>query len=198
MDEQFIYPDGHFEDGTFGTPTFPATQTITPATRTSKRVMGVPLLNGGSVVHPFGIPSRLAFGGARVATPQAPIPDGWSDEQLAQLPWPDAQRALKIAHVHDPGAIPTHCGWHGAGFDARRGCFALAREDGPFAAFVGLRLHLHVHSRAVYVLLVDTADVPDDLSVTRRVFMALGNPSADYVSVSVRVFLEGRFQEDVA
>jgi hypothetical protein len=55
-----------------------------------------------------------------------------------------------------------------------------------------------VHSRAVYVLLVDTADVPDDLSVTRRVFMALGNPSADYVSVSVRVFLEGRFQEDVA
>jgi hypothetical protein len=187
MAEQFIYPDGHFEEGTFGTPTFPATQTITPATRTSKLRMGVPVLNGGSVVHPLGIPSRLSFGATRATTPEAQIPVGWPDEQLAELPFYEAQRALRVGHA-SVGAIPVACGWHGAGFDSRRGCFALARPDGPLAAAVGRRVHVSSGTRGVYAVLVGTADVPDPLSLTRRTFMALGFPSVDNVHVSVMVF----------
>jgi hypothetical protein len=186
-DEQYVYPDGHFEDGTFGAPTFPATQTVTPATRPSRRVMGVPVLNGGSVVHPVGIPSRRALGAVIVTTPQWTLPDGWSDEQLAELPFYEAQRALRIGHAH-MGAIPVACGWHGESFDPRKGCFALARPDGPLAVAVGRRVHVSSGTRGVYAVLVGTADVPDPLSLTRRTFMALGFPSVDNVHVSVMVF----------
>lgn len=130
----------------------------------------------------------LATGTAPLITPQADFPV-MEEEQVAVLPWPDGQRVLQ-----QPGseglAIPASCGWHGSAFDPERGAFGIVASDGPLADLVGERLKVTRRdvspARTVWVYVhADSETLTEELSLSRRAFMALGDLALDSVQVSV-------------
>lgn len=103
----------------------------------------------------------------------APHPDT-DEETLGQLPFIEAQRAL----TGFPQALPrfAECSWHGLRIDSFRGSFAVVRVGSPLADLVGSRLKVtdRVTRRVVYVYCrAEVADLPDDITLARRAFLAL-------------------------
>lgn len=116
-------------------------------------------------------------------------PDGMDEMLYAALPWEEAQAQLAMPGV-EGNPIAASCGWHGESFDSHRGSFAIVARDGPLADMVGERLALTRRdtgtSRTVYVYcLRDSDELTEEISVTRRAFMGLGDPALDDVPVVV-------------
>ena len=65
-------------------------------------------------------------------------------------------------------------GWHGTDVSDESGAVAVARLGGPYEELVGEILRVVAGARSVYVYCWETAEVPTDLSLTRRAFAALG------------------------
>jgi hypothetical protein len=104
----------------------------------------------------------------------APNPSA-TEEQLAGLPFASAQAAL--AGQPQPGSARTAvCSWHGLRVDPMRGCFAVVRTGSPLDGLVGERLKVTDRRtrRFVYVYCrAEVVDLPDDLTLARRAFLAL-------------------------
>jgi hypothetical protein len=131
----------------------------------------------------------LSTGVAPAVPPQAAFPLGMEEEQVAVLPWPDGQRMLQYPG-RDGLAIPATCGWHGTAFDPQRGAFGIVSVDGPLADMVGERLVVTRRdvspARTVYVYVhSDSETLTEELSLSRRAFMGLGDPALDRVQVTV-------------
>jgi hypothetical protein len=131
----------------------------------------------------------LSTGVAPAVPPQAAFPLGMEEEQVAVLPWPDGQRMLQYPG-RDGLAIPATCGWHGTAFDPQRGAFGIVSVDGPLADMVGERLVVTRRdvspARTVYVYVhSDSETLTEELSLSRRAFMGLGDPALDHVQVTV-------------
>ena len=126
-------------------------------------------------------------------TLDAEPPPYTGDPMLAARYGPvDADRALRtVADAHSTRTAT--CGWHGELFDPERGNFAIVREDGPLADLLGQRIVVRQrfdtarHDVVVYVH--RAADVLEDLSLTRRAFMALAGAWHDELAVEVEVML---------
>lgn len=113
------------------------------------------------------------------------------EELYARLPFHESQEQLR-----QPGVVgrpvPASCGWHDSTLDAERGAFAIVSQDGPLADMVGERLAVSRRdlgvARTVYVYVhSDSNTITEELSLTRRAFMALGDPALDEVPVVVDV-----------
>lgn len=191
MSEQYADPFGFYSPPTFGVPLAPATVNAPIVGFVNAPRFGAPLLLGGSKAYPVGRASTTAFGQPNVRGSEFALPDGWPAERYAELPFHDSQRKLAEGQA-EQAVLAGECGWHGFGFDSRRGAYGLVHPSGAFADLVGKRVEVTAQEGGgtVYVLLAAQADVPDDMSLTRRAFIGIGLLSDDNASVTVRIIGE--------
>lgn len=79
-------------------------------------------------------------------------------------------------------------GWHDIAAHPERGAFALVRRTGPYEELVGEILMLTYEDRpTIFVYCVNTADVPQDITVYRRAFIALARPARTSIPCTVEV-----------
>jgi hypothetical protein len=119
------------------------------------------------------------------------VPPTIPDEELAAYGWLSAQRAFGAGSAG--AAVSGRAEWHDTGLDEREGAFALVREGGPLEGLVGDRVKVEYAGRSCVVYVVDSTDELDDtdLSLARRAWMALTNPSVETIEVQVRVMSSG-------
>jgi hypothetical protein len=118
------------------------------------------------------------------------IDSGLEPEVLwARRAFPKAQEWLAGEPLRSIGLVDI--GWHYTDAHPETGAFAVVRRGGPFdiageTPLLGEVVILGGHD-PVYVYCVNSAAVVADLSVTRRVFLALGLLARDRVRVEVEV-----------
>lgn len=106
------------------------------------------------------------------------------DLHLGRLPWWEAQATFA-------GAVPLEeaatCGWHGTVLSSETGAFALVNLGGPLTGLIGDRVRVRKvdNPSGVFVYVLGEAELEDDLSLTRRAFLALAPLADDYLTVSV-------------
>jgi hypothetical protein len=92
--------------------------------------------------------------------------------------FPETQRLWLVSST-ERAPREVAVGWHEP-YDAssetirETGAFALVRADGPYADLVGEFLMVTVGRVTIVVYCLGAADVPSDISLTRRAFLALG------------------------
>lgn len=106
------------------------------------------------------------------------------DIQLGRLPWTEAQEAFMGAVTQTQEATT---GWHGTRLHPEVGSFALVDSDGPLASLVGDRLRITSGFTSIFVYVVGETELEDDLSLTRRAFLALSSLADDSLDVTVGV-----------
>lgn len=119
--------------------------------------------------------------------PWTPHPDT-DEETLGRLPFIEAQKAL--TGFPEPRARFAVCSWHGLRIDSLRGSFAVVRSGGPLDDLVGSRLRITDRRtrRVVYVYCrAEVVDLPDDITLARRAFVALRPLWTETVRVKVEV-----------
>lgn len=79
------------------------------------------------------------------------------------------------------------CGWYGTATQEDRGCLAIVNLNGPLLDYVGDRLNLSYKQRSVAVYVFGSGDIPYDIALARRPFMALELPAIDEIPVFVEV-----------
>lgn len=128
---------------------------------------------------PFGASSVINFDmslAVAVADPYS-TPEGADDFLRARLPFIDAQRDLGRRAPLAATAQLAVAGWHGTRTDVERGSFAIAKTGTPLAEFVGRRVRVTTRkvarSRSVVALVHAEADVAEDVTLTRRLFLEL-------------------------
>jgi hypothetical protein len=113
------------------------------------------------------------------------------DMIIARLPFPEAQDQLRGA-VESKSRTLASCEWHGANSnlgDPERTSFAMVNENGPLTGLVGERIAVSFGARQVFAYVHRSAALDSDLSVTRRLFMALAPLSTTSLDVTVGVVL---------
>lgn len=117
------------------------------------------------------------------------------DLALSRLPFDLAQASLGATGVLSVTRTAAVAGWHGAFVDAERGSVAIVRSNGPLATLVGERVKVATRDgqRSVAVFVHDEQDFPfelaaEDLSLSRRAFLALAPWSTDDLDVIVETF----------
>lgn len=199
FDSAPIFDD--FGGGSANVPISP-TGTITPAgvlgLKLSRTLTGLVTPHGAVTISRFRTQTgtMTPTGALTTAKTLAPIvippfvyPAGMDEMLYAALPWAEAQAQLAMPGV-EGNPIAAACGWHGQSFDPNVGSFAIVARDGPLADLVGERLALTRRdtgtTRTVYVYcLRDSDQLTEDISLTRRAFMGLGDPALDDVPVVV-------------
>jgi hypothetical protein len=110
------------------------------------------------------------------------------DEYIGTLPFAEAQATFATRGPLGGSARLATCGWHGSDFDPNLGSFAVVQRGGKLDDLLGERIKVTAGpGRAVYAYVIDTLDTLDDLSLTRRCFMALAPPATTALDVLVEV-----------
>lgn len=135
-------------------------------------VPGSPSLNAGLSIF------------ALLIAPYAPG-EQVSDRQIATLPMPNATAVFGSSAPDSSMVAAATCGWHGSRFAQETGAFAIVKLDGPLSDYVGERVQVRYEDRTTYVFVYDERDIIEDISLTRRAFMDLAEPSADELDVTV-------------
>lgn len=107
----------------------------------------------------------------------------------AELPFDSAQAALDGEVIQTITEFAS-CSWYGAVVSPDYGCFAIVRDDGPLADFVGDRLRLTdaTSGATVVVYCVTTiSDIDEDVLIARRPFAAFADLAITPISVLVEV-----------
>lgn len=112
------------------------------------------------------------------------------DLYYARLPFPEAQAVFALGAV-ERIRRRTELGWHGSAVDDETGSVVIARLDGPFTDLLGKRVRLTsfggVAPAQIYAYCHLTFDVLEDLSVPRRLYLALGLLHLEELPVTVEV-----------
>lgn len=109
---------------------------------------------------------------------------------VARLALAESQRLR--AHAEPEGtAVFASAGWHDTAFDPNRGAYAIVRSDGPLADWVGEWVRVTAagvtRTRAVTVYVVDEGQPIEDISLSRRAFLALAPLASTELDVTVQV-----------
>ena len=83
------------------------------------------------------------------------------------------------------------CGWHGTILNEETGAFCIVKQGGALADYLGERVRVRARydgvERSVVAYCHTQADIPNDLSLTRALFMRLGPAALDNLVVTVEV-----------
>jgi hypothetical protein len=113
------------------------------------------------------------------------------DMYLGRLPFPEAQRVFARGGPVPGRRYRTGAGWHGTNTDPERGSFAAVRAGGPLEGLLGERVRVTrlsaVGEASVYAYCHTVAAVAEDISLTRRAFLAVALPAEDEIDVTVEV-----------
>ena len=107
----------------------------------------------------------------------------------ANLPFIEAQSYLGSGGPNEEADHPPTCsvGWHGRTVDEEEGCFAIAQTGSEMAELVGDKVAVRLHNRVVYVYVHREADVIEELSLSRRAFLALAPLSTFEINGKIEV-----------
>ena len=125
-----------------------------------------------------------------MTAPYAP-PTAVTDMYLGRLPYVAAQNALAAQGVVLGTTQAAGLGWHGTLTDVETGSFCLVQTDGTLADLVGERLRISVGGRSVCAYCIRTADIIEDISVTRHLFAQLAPLATDELAVTVEIMGAG-------
>lgn len=125
------------------------------------------------------------------------FPEATDDaELLAGRAFPETQRLLASPALRRLSETST-VGWHGAATSPAEPAFALVRRGGPLdnnavgddEGVIGevLILTRTGGDDPIYVYCLGAADLPTDISVTLRAFIALAVPTAEQIECLVAV-----------
>lgn len=118
-------------------------------------------------------------------------PANVDDFYLGRLPFHESQRAFGEGGPVASPVFHVNCGWHGTDLDDETGAFAIVQEGSPLEVLIGERLRISrvdkFDAGQVYVFCHNRFPVVDEISVPRRMFLALGYPAADNFRVKVEV-----------
>ena len=109
---------------------------------------------------------------------------------LARRAFPTAQRLLRggILREASPAA---EIGWHGTEVTPELGSVAVVNSSGPLLELVGevvvVKRIMPTELRSVFAYVIGSAPLVDDLSLSRRPFMALGYLANESLICSVEV-----------
>jgi hypothetical protein len=120
------------------------------------------------------------------ATVSAPwsIPEV-EDLEIGRLPWEVTQSAFMGAVTDE---VEVVAGWHGTKADPEIGAFALVDENGPLKELVGDVIRVSRGFTSIFLYVNGLAELPEeDLSLTRRAFLALGPLAATDLDVTVGI-----------
>jgi len=112
-----------------------------------------------------------------------------TDDYYTELGFPSAQQAL-LLNVASESSVTAIAGWHGTYVDPQRGSVAVVNSSGSLAGHVGERVRVssRLTKRSVVVLVHAESDlVAEDISLSRRAWLAIGTLSDDELTVSVEV-----------
>lgn len=110
-----------------------------------------------------------------------------ADEQYAAYAFPTAQARFSESQFKGDAAALASLGWHGVRFDPNQGSLAVVKANGALADFVGERVRIRRGRKSVFAYCYDERDIIEDISVPRRLFVALGFLSATALNVTVEV-----------
>jgi hypothetical protein len=96
-----------------------------------------------------------------------------------------AQAILAGGPVGGEAAQDLVVGWHDSGV-SEQGSFAVVGLNMGLDDLIGEIVSVTYSGRTVYVYVLESADVPVQLSVCRRVFMALQRPTIEAISATVQ------------
>lgn len=109
---------------------------------------------------------------------------------MSRRAFPTAQEAFEGA-VLRTAAASAMVGFHGSDTSPETGAVALVREDGDYVDLVGeivrVSRRLSGGTRSALVYVVGTGPILDDLSLSRRAFMALGILASETLECSIEV-----------
>lgn len=98
--------------------------------------------------------------------------------------FPEAQRLLDGPTLRSADDL-RNAGWHGTLTHPEAGAFAVVRRD--LEDYVGEVIRVTYGSRSCVVYVVAARDVPQELSLTRRAFMALSPLWRERIRVQAEV-----------
>lgn len=105
---------------------------------------------------------------------------------LGRRAFPMAQQLLAgSVESQLPQLVET--GWHDTSVHPETGAFALVRQGAGLDDLIGEILRVQAQDRTAYVYCLGSADVPTDLSLARRAFLALGLLALESLGTSVAV-----------
>lgn len=102
--------------------------------------------------------------------------------------FPEAQRLFDEAGspgARWPGQLDT--GWHSSSVHEETGAFALVRSGAGLDDLIGEVIEVRTDYRSVLVYVLASRDIEQQLSLTRRAFLALALLTKESISTAVRV-----------
>lgn len=151
---------------------------------------------GDGASSPFGgaVPIDLNLSIFATYTTAAQITPDEDDFYYARLPFERAQKVLDTGKTEPRSLRVANLGWHGNRLDQERGSFVIVNSDGPLADLVGERLRITVGrglavARCVTAYCHTRATLDSDLSVPRRLFLALDQLGDERPEVEVEVIV---------
>lgn len=100
--------------------------------------------------------------------------------------FPEAQRLFAgVALRRLPERVDV--GWHGTDIDVETGAFAVVRDGAGLDDLIGEILIVSVGTRSVLVFVMGARAVPQDISLSRRGFLALGLLAKESIRCVVEV-----------
>jgi hypothetical protein len=77
-------------------------------------------------------------------------------------------------------------GWHNSSVNSESGSFAVVAQNGGLDDLVGEIVSIKYSNAIIYAYVLTTADVPVQLSVTRRLFLAMNRLTLESITADVR------------
>lgn len=109
----------------------------------------------------------------------------------ARLPFASSQEILGNGTVVSGLTKRAVCGWHGTLLNEETGAFCIVKQGGALADYLGERVRVRARyegvERSIVAYCHTQADIPDDLSLTRALFMRLAPAALDNLVVTVEV-----------
>lgn len=82
-----------------------------------------------------------------------------------------AQALFAGGPLADPQRLAV--GWHDSSVNPESGSFALVQTGAGLDDLIGEIIRVQFYTREVFAYVLDSADVPAQVSITRRLFLAL-------------------------
>jgi hypothetical protein len=125
---------------------------------------------------------------AQITSPRAWAEAGLSDEDIARLPWTEAQRLFGgvYAPTESESLRRLSVGWHGTATDGEADAFAVVPLGDP-NDLLGDRIKVSHLGRAVVVYVHEEADIIEDVSLTRRAYARLAPLATEDLITDVEI-----------
>lgn len=96
-----------------------------------------------------------------------------------------AQALLAGGPIGGSGSQQLTVGWHDSSVNAENGSFAVVAQNAGLDDLVGEIVSIDYFGRVIFAYVLTTADVPVQVSVTRRLFLALNRLTLTSLTAAV-------------